>query len=210
MSETSRRPPSAASVRTSPRRAALAALTAVPAVLVLALDQLTKHLVESRMTLGERIDVIGSAVQWHFIKNSGVAFSLGENSTLLATLVAACITVFVLVIAVRSRQRAWSFAAGLVLGGAVGNLVDRLFREPGAGRGHVVDFIGVGTFPRFNVADSAVCIGVALAVLLLLRGIDPWPARPGSAPAEETAEESAEERADEKAEEKAKEEKEQA
>lgn len=141
------------------------------------------------MTLGERIDVIGSAVQWHFIKNSGVAFSLGENSTLLATAVAACITVLVLVIAVRSRRRAWSFAAGLVLGGAVGNLVDRLFREPGAGRGHVVDFIGVGSFPRFNVADSAVCTGVALAVLLLLRGIDPWPPRKGGDAARRTDDE---------------------
>ena len=138
------------------------------------------------MTLGERIDVIGSAVQWHFIKNSGVAFSLGENSTLLATAVAVCITALVLVIALRSRQRVWSFAAGLVLGGAVGNLVDRLFREPGAGRGHVVDFIGVGSFPRFNVADSAVCTGVALAVVLLLRGIDPWPPRKGGSAARRT------------------------
>ncbi len=157
-------------------RGRLLALTAVPAVLIIALDQWTKRVVETQMTLGERIDVVGTWLQWHFIKNPGVAFSIGENSTWVATLLASAITIAVIVVALRSRHAVWSLAAGLVLGGAVGNLIDRLFREPGFGVGHVVDFIAVGSFPRFNVADSAVCVGVGIALLLLLRGIDPWPA----------------------------------
>ncbi|GAA1349293.1 signal peptidase II [Falsarthrobacter nasiphocae] len=162
-------------------RRSLALITLVPLVLVLAADQIVKRIVETHMTVGQRIDVIGSFVQWHFIKNPGAAFSLGANSTVIATVLAAAVTVIVAVVAVRSRVRAWSLAAGLILGGALGNLWDRLFREPGFAEGHVVDFIGVGTFPRFNIADSAVSVGVALAVLLLLRGIDPWPSRGGDA-----------------------------
>lgn len=161
----------------------LAALTLVPAVLVIALDQWTKRIVETNMELGERIDVLGDWFQWHFIKNPGVAFSIGEGSTWIATILATVITLGVIYLAVRSRHRVWSLAAGLVLGGAIGNLIDRLFREPGFGIGHVVDFIAVGTFPRFNIADSAVCVGVGLAMILLFRGIDPWPS--SSAPTTE-------------------------
>jgi signal peptidase II len=171
------------------RRPALLLLTFVPALIIIGLDQWTKHVVETHMTLGQRIDVIGSWFQWHFIKNSGVAFSIGQNSTWVATILASVITIVVVIIALRTRHRVWSLATGLVLGGAIGNLIDRLFREPGFGIGHVVDFIAVGTFPRFNIADSSVCVGVAIAIILLFRGIDPWPPRGSSSMTDTSADE---------------------
>jgi len=72
----------------------------------------------------------------------------------------------------RLGSSGWGVSLGLLLGGAVGNLIDRLFRSPGVGRGAVVDFIDFRVWPVFNVADSAIVIGGVLAVLLSLRGIE--------------------------------------
>ena len=147
------------------------AVLATLAVVVYALDQLTKLWVTSTMFEGEQIPVLPPLLHWYYIRNSGAAFSIGENITWVFSIVMTVVSVAILVYARRVRSRAWAVALGLVLGGALGNLTDRLLREPSFGMGHVVDFIQLPNFAIFNVADSAVVSGVALICLLTVLGI---------------------------------------
>ncbi|WP_077489524.1 signal peptidase II [Sinomonas mesophila] len=154
------------------RRLAVVVLGLIAAA-AYAADQLTKLWVTSTMAEGERIPVLPPLLQWYYIRNSGAAFSIGENVTWVFTIVMTVVSVAILVYARRVRSAAWGTALGLVLGGALGNLTDRLFREPSFGMGHVVDFISLPNFAIFNVADSAVVCGVVLVSLLTLRGVSP-------------------------------------
>jgi signal peptidase II len=147
------------------------ALLALLAVVVYATDQLTKLWVTSTMLEGERIPVLPPLLHWYYIRNSGAAFSIGENVTWVFTIVMTVVSVAILIYARRVHSLAWATALGLVLGGALGNLTDRLFREPSFGMGHVVDFIQLPNFAIFNVADSCVVTGVALICLLTVLGI---------------------------------------
>jgi signal peptidase II len=105
------------------------------------------------------------------VKNSGAAFSLASGSTWIFSIAAAAVTVFILVFARRIRAFSWAVLFGMLLGGTVGNLTDRLFREPGFGLGHVVDFIQVYGFPAiFNIADSFIVASMGLFIILTLRG----------------------------------------
>lgn len=151
-----------------PRRVLLPALAA--ALVVYLLDQLTKWWAVATMAPGQRIPVVEGLLWWQLIRNPGAAFSLGEDVTWVFTLVMAAVSVVILVQLRRVRSLPWALALGLVLGGALGNLTDRLLREPGFGVGHVVDFIAVPHFAIFNVADSGVVVGVCLVVLLTLLG----------------------------------------
>ena len=105
-------------------------------------------------------------------RNPGAAFSFAEGATLLFTTVAVVVVVIILRTARRLRSAPWAWALGLLLGGASGNLVDRLLRSPGVGRGAVVDFIDFQVWPSFNVADSGIVVGGLLAALLSFRNID--------------------------------------
>ena len=154
----------------SGRTAWLSAL--VLAAVVFAIDQGTKYLVVTQMQLGERITVIDGLLWWYSIRNSGAAFSMGENVTWIFTLVMVAAAIVVLYLLRRTRSLAWTLALGGLLGGICGNLFDRLFREPGFGSGHVVDFISVPNFAIFNVADSAICVCMALVVLLNFMGLN--------------------------------------
>lgn len=149
----------------------LIALSLGIAVLGAGLDQLTKALVQARMELGETIDVIGSALQWHYILNSGAAFSIGTSVTWIFTIIMAVVVVYVLTLLRKVSSGWWAVALGGLLAGASGNLIDRLFREPSFGMGHVVDFIAVPHFAIFNVADSFVVCSMIGICLLLFRGI---------------------------------------
>ncbi len=150
----------------------------VVAVLVLGLDLLSKALVVAR--LGEDhapIRILGGAIYLDETRNSGAAFSVGAGSTILFTAVAVIVIGVILRVATRLRSIGWAIALGLILGGALGNLMDRLFRAPAVGRGHVVDWISLfgpdgAHWPIFNLADSAVCCGAVLAAILVLVGID--------------------------------------
>jgi signal peptidase II len=143
---------------------------------VVALDQLTKVLVIHDLTENVPVTVIQGWQQFRLIRNPGAAFSLATGATWIFTIIA---TVVSLVIVRISRQLGsgwWAVALGLLLGGALGNLVDRLFRAPGFGRGHVVDFIEYlrfpfMDFPVFNVADSCIVVAAGLIAVLGLRGI---------------------------------------
>ncbi|MDO5051390.1 MAG: signal peptidase II [Pseudoclavibacter sp.] len=145
-------------------------LLAAIAVVLLGLDQIVKALVERGMSEGQRIELLGPLLQLHFVRNSGAAFSLAAGQTWLLTLFAIVVTIAIVVLARRIRSLAWAVVFGLVLGGVLGNLSDRLLRPPGFGRGHVVDYISTPwLIPAvYNVADMAIVFGMALFVLLVL------------------------------------------
>lgn len=155
--------------RPSPR--ALALLGAI-ALGVYGLDQLSKYLVVENLVLGRPVPVLGEILQFRYVENPGAAFSLASGYTWVISVVAVAVVVFIIGFAPRIRSLAWATMFGLVLGGAFGNLTDRLAREPGFGVGHVVDFIQVIYFPAiFNVADIAIVSSMGLFVLLSLRGV---------------------------------------
>ena len=104
------------------------------------------------------------------VRNPGAAFSLGTGTTIIFTGIALTISAVILRTARRLGSTGWAIALGGMLGGALGNLGDRLFRSPGVGRGHVIDFLQLPHWPVFNVADSCVVGAAALMVLLTLRG----------------------------------------
>jgi signal peptidase II len=147
------------------------------AAIVLLADLISKALVVAHLEGGTPVRMLAGAIYLDVARNSGAAFSLGTGMTVVLTVIALVVIVIIARVAGRLRSRGWAIALGLVLGGALGNLVDRLFREPGVGRGHVVDWISVfgpngAHYPIFNLADSAIVCGGILAVLLVLRGID--------------------------------------
>lgn len=150
---------------------ALATLAGV-AIAVYGFDQLTKFLIVANMSEGQQVDVLGQVLQFHFVKNSGAAFSLASGSTWIFSLVAAGVTVFIIGYARRIRSVSWALLFGMLLGGTTGNLTDRLFREPSFGLGHVVDFIQVWGFPAiFNIADSFIVASMGLFIILSVRGV---------------------------------------
>jgi signal peptidase II len=156
--------------RTSRRRLPL--LLAAVAVVVVSADQITKYLAVRNLTPDVPVTVIDGWLQLHLFRNSGAAFSMATGMTWLLTLIAATVSVVIVRVSRRLGSVTWAIALGLMLGGALGNLTDRLFRAPGFGRGHVVDFIEYlkfpfMNFPVFNVADSCV---VTAAILIGVLG----------------------------------------
>ncbi|MEU8390399.1 signal peptidase II [Micromonospora sp. NPDC048843] len=141
------------------------------AAVVLAADQLTKYWAESALSGGQTITILGDLLQLRLLYNPGAAFSIGSAYTWIFAVFAAAAVVAVTVVAWRVTSRAWGVALGLVLGGATTHLLDRLFREPGFARGHVVDFIDYAGFFVGNVADIALVVGVGIVMLLNVRGI---------------------------------------
>nr|WP_229659966.1 signal peptidase II [Tersicoccus solisilvae] len=136
------------------------------------LDQGTKLWVLGTMTEGQVTPVLPPLLHWRFIRNSGAAFSLGEGYTGVFTLVMVAVALLILIVLVRKvRSWWWAIALGLLLGGTLGNLTDRLFRDPGFGTGHVIDFIALPNFAIFNLADSAIVGGVITLCVLTLIGI---------------------------------------
>lgn len=136
------------------------------------LDAATKALVVARLEHREPVHLLGDLVTLEVSRNSGAAFSFAQGATAVFTLIAVAVVVVIVRTLPRLRSRGWAVTLGLLLGGAVGNLVDRLVRAPGVGRGAVVDFIHLPHFATFNVADSAITTGAVLAALLSLRGIE--------------------------------------
>ena len=153
----------------------------VLAALTLVADQATKAWALASLTPGEPVDLVGSWIQLQLIRNPGAAFSLGDGVTWLLTVISIAILVWVLVAARRVGSMPWAVALGLLLGGALGNILDRLLREPGPGRGHVVDFIDYFGFFIGNVADIAIVGAAGLVMVLAYRGV---PMRGPVAPAE--------------------------
>lgn len=147
-------------------------MLAVVAVLAYSLDRVSKSLVVENLTLGRPVNVIGELLQLRYVENPGAAFSLGSGSTWVFAIIAAVVAVFIVIFARRIRSTTWAVLFGMLLGGNLGNLTDRLTRPPGFGVGHVVDFLQVYAFPAiFNVADVAIVSSMGLFILLTIRGV---------------------------------------
>ncbi|CAN5144009.1 signal peptidase II [soil metagenome] len=150
---------------------ALLLLAAVAAGLY-GLDQGAKYLITQNLEIGDLVPVLGPVLQFNYVTNSGAAFSFASGFTWIFSAVAAAVALVIVIFAPRIRSLGWATMFGLVLGGALGNLTDRLFREPGFGVGHVVDFIQIYGFPAiFNVADVGITFSMVLFLLLSLRGV---------------------------------------
>ena len=154
----------------SPRRR-LGLLLSV-ALVVLILDIVTKVLAVRLLIPGQPVSIIGDTVTWTLVRNSGAAFSMATGYTWVLTLVAVGVVVGIIWMGRRLVSPWWALGLGMILGGAMGNLVDRFFRSPGPLRGHVVDFLSIGWWPVFNVADPAVVGGAILLVVLSVFGYD--------------------------------------
>ncbi|NRQ39051.1 signal peptidase II [Nonomuraea sp. NN258] len=148
----------------------LYAMMLILAVVVLLADQLTKFWAVSTLSDSERIAVIPPLIHFRLLYNAGAAFSIGAGATWVFALAAAAAVIGILYTARRLASTGWALVLGVLLGGAVSHLGDRLFREPGFARGHVVDFIDYGPFVG-NVADIALTCGCAAMLLLSLRGV---------------------------------------
>ena len=156
-----------ASRSTSPRIAILLGV----ALLVLVLDIISKTIVVATLSDRAPLRLLGGLLTLRESRNPGAAFSIGGTSTtILFTAIAVGVVVFIVRASRRIYSLAWAIALGLLLGGAMGNLTDRIFRSPAPFRGWVVDWIQVPHWPVFNLADSAICCGGALMVLLAARG----------------------------------------
>ncbi len=160
--------------RRSSGRGRLVVLTAVALVVVLA-DLASKVWAVARLSDGHSVKVFGGFVYFALTRNTGAAFSLASGFTVVLSALAVAIIVVIVRTARRLTSTWWAVALGLVLGGAVGNLADRIFRSPGVFRGAVVDFISLfdpvsPPWPVFNLADSALVLGVIIAVVLEFTG----------------------------------------
>ncbi|MGW3418067.1 signal peptidase II [Streptomyces phaeochromogenes] len=143
------------------------------AVLAYALDLISKMIVVAKLEHHEPIEIIGDWLRFEAIRNAGAAFGIGEAFTVIFTVIAAAVIVVIARLARKLYSLPWAIALGLLLGGALGNLTDRIFRAPGVFEGAVVDFIAPKHFAVFNLADSAIVCGGILIVLLSFRGLDP-------------------------------------
>jgi len=141
------------------------------ALAVYALDQGTKYWAEQSLSDGQPRQLLGDWLQLRLTHNAGAAFSTGTSYTMLLSIIALVVVVVCIRLSTKLVNRGWAVALGLLLGGALGNVTDRIFRPPSPLRGHVVDFLELPHWPIFNVADSAICVAAALFVVLNLLGM---------------------------------------
>lgn len=141
--------------------------------LVWILDLATKAWAVSQLANREPVKILGSFFQLTFVRNPGAAFSFASNATLFLSLFGIIVALGVIYYAPKITSKGWSVVLGLVLGGILGNLMDRIFRDPSFLRGHVIDWMQLPHWPIFNIADSAIVIAAALAMILTARNIPP-------------------------------------
>lgn len=147
--------------------------------MVLAADQFTKYLTVTLLPYQQAVPVLGDFLQWYFVRNPGAAFSLGSEVTWIFTIALALVAVIIIWKSLRLRSKLWAVVLGGLLGGVLGNLTDRLLREPGFGVGHVIDMISTpwmwfipGMSPAiYNVADIFIVTGMIAVALLVLVGL---------------------------------------
>ena len=152
-------------------------------------DLITKTIVVATLSHRQPARLLGGLLTLRVLRNSGAAFSIGTSMTVVFTLIAVAVIIAILRTARHLHSLPWAITLGLLLGGAAGNLGDRLFRSPGPLRGHVVDWIELPHWPVFNLADSAIVCGGIVAVLLAVRGVrlDGTRDRAGGSPVGEPA-----------------------
>jgi signal peptidase II len=170
--ETPQEAPGAAEHPSPPGSRRITVLIGVAALAYL-FDLLSKIWVVHNLEHQDAIDVFGHYLRFDAIRNAGAAFGLGQGMTVVFTVIAVGVIAVIARLSRRLYSLPWAIALGLLLGGAFGNLTDRVFRSPGGFQGRVVDFIAPEHFAVFNLADSAICCGGVLIVVLSFRGIDP-------------------------------------
>jgi signal peptidase II len=141
------------------------------ALVVILIDQASKWWAEAALGDGQTIPVIGDVIRFVLVYNPGAAFSIGSDFTWVFAVLAAAAVVWITMLTWRVESRGWMVALGLLLGGATTHLGDRLFRDPGFARGHVVDFIGYGNLFIGNVADIAIFAGAIMLAILTVMGV---------------------------------------
>jgi signal peptidase II len=141
------------------------------AAFVIAADVISKSIVVAKMADHAPIRLLGGLLTITLTRNGGAAFSIGTSMTIVFTVIALGVIIYVLRAARKLRSIGWAVALGLLLGGATGNLLDRIFRAPAPFAGHVVDWIELPHWPVFNLADSSICCAGVLVVLLAMNGI---------------------------------------
>ena len=142
------------------------------ALVILIADQAAKIWAVERLQGRAAIHVIGDFLKFSFVRNPGAAFSFGTGSTWVFTIIATVVCIVIVRISGSVTNKAWAYSLGALLGGAMGNLMDRLFRSPGFLHGHVVDFIKFPNYPMFNIGDMAVVCSAIFMIYLSLRGIE--------------------------------------
>ena len=141
------------------------------ALALISVDQFTKNLAIASLKLGVDYPVLGEALTWRLVYNDSAAFSLGFGQTWILAVIAAAATLATIWYARKITSVSWALMAGVFLAGVVGNLIDRLIREPSFGNGHVVDFIRIPfNFPVFNLADIFIVSMATLTVIRVFRG----------------------------------------
>jgi signal peptidase II len=159
-----------ASLTNNPKQARLLGFLAT-AWLVIAADQLAKFLAIEYLKPGQPVPVLGDLLKFVLVYNDSAAFSLGFGATWIFAITSSIATLVIIWLAPRLETMAWSITGGVALGGVVGNLVDRLVREPGFGVGHVVDFISIPfNFPIFNLADISIVVVAVIVVVRVMQG----------------------------------------
>jgi signal peptidase II len=137
------------------------------------LDLATKLWAVNTLSDRSNIKVIGDFFQLTLVRNPGAAFSVAEGATIFLTLFGFLVMGVIFYYSTKITSRGWSVVLGLAMGGILGNLVDRVFREPGVLRGHVIDWLQIPNWPVFNIADTAIVAAAALSMILSLRNIPP-------------------------------------
>jgi signal peptidase II len=137
------------------------------------LDLATKLWAVSTLSHRSNIKVLGSFFQLTLVRNSGAAFSFARSATIFLTIFGILFLCTILYFSPRITSKGWAVVLGLVIGGILGNLVDRIFREPGVLRGHVIDWMQLPHWPIFNIADSAIVIAALISMVLTVRNIPP-------------------------------------
>ena len=164
--------PAAAELPATRSRRSRWLLFAAVAVVAYAVDVTTKVLAVDRLSGRPDVPVVGDLLVLHLTRNPGAAFSTGTRYTLVLSFVAIAAVVVVVWLSRRlAGSTAWAWALGLLLAGIAGNLTDRLLREPGPLRGHVIDFLMLPNWPVFNVADICINVGAGLVLLQAFRGV---------------------------------------
>ena len=159
-------------VRLRTRRIRALAVMGCVAVIVVAADAISKQLVLARLPGHPPVRLLHGLITLDLTFNAGAAFGVGTSYTAVIALIVCGVIVYIIRTARRLRSLAWTIALGLLLGGAVGNLGDRLFRAPGLLRGEVVDWINLPHFPwTFNLADASITCAAVLIAVLALRGV---------------------------------------
>lgn len=143
------------------------------ALYVWVLDITTKIWAVSTLSSRSNIKVLGNFFQLTFVQNSGAAFSFASGATFLLSLFSCAVLAGILYFASSVTSQGWAVVLGLVMGGILGNLVDRIFREPGFLRGHVIDWMQLPRWPVFNIADCAIVLAALISVVLSARNIPP-------------------------------------